>query len=90
MYELYVYTSWVNVCGCMCAIVCVGGWVLVCVIYLRCTGWQELDGNSLISRNTTGEEDSVVIVEKCDQAFYLLYSEGMLGFPPTVSVYSGC
>ena len=44
----------------------------------------------LISRDTTGEEDSVVldiVVEKGDQVLNL---EGMLWLPLTAAVYPGC
>lgn len=57
---------------------------------LGCTGWQELDSISLVSRNTTRQEDSVsfsIVGHEGDQALDLLYCEGMLGSPLTVSVH---
>ena len=63
------------------------------VYLLGCTGWQELDGISFISGNTTREEDSVllsIVVQKGDQAFDLLYSEGMLRLPLAIAMHPGC
>ena len=57
---------------------------------LGCTGWQQLYGISLVSRNTTREEDSIflsIIVEKSDQVLDLLYSEGMLWFSLAVAMH---
>ena len=60
---------------------------------LGCTRWQQLNGGSFVSRNTTREKDGVflsIIVEIGDQTLDLLYFKGMLGSSPAVSMHPGC
>ena len=64
-----------------------------CVYLLGSTGWQELEGISLISGYTSREEDGIflsVVAEKRDQAFDFLYSEGMLRLPLDIPMYPSC
>ena len=60
---------------------------------LCCARWQELDGISLVSGDTTRQEDGVflcVVVHEGDQALDLVYSKSMLGPSFTVAMNPGC
>ena len=60
-----------------------------CVYLLGCTGWQELDSVSLVSRDVTRQEDGVllgIIGHEGDQALHLLYCESMFGSPLAVAM----
>ena len=60
-----------------------------CVYLLGCTEWQELDSISLVSQDTTRQEDGVllgIIGHEGDQALYLLYCESVFGSPLAVAM----
>ena len=53
-----------------------------------CTGWQELDSVSFVSRDATRQEDGVLlgIGHEGDQALNLVYCESMFGAPLAVAM----
>ena len=67
--------------------------VRVYAYLLGCTGWQELDSVSLVSRDATRQEDGVllgIIGHEGDQALNLVYCESMFGAPLAVAMSPSC